>query len=184
MPDSSNRLPPSKVVARLHLVAKLGLWAGISSGLLFTAILFYLDHDPGGNYASMFNSLMMTRKQLEPALMTSGTILLAMTGLVTWMIALYSTYRIAGPLHQFTQTLIRQIKNGPCSVGQLTGTGELKNEHLRLAGAANRLQFHYDSLSERVDSALVLLNSGKPDLGDEFKHHMQKFKELDELVKL
>ncbi|HAT50903.1 MAG: hypothetical protein HQL07_14170 [Nitrospirae bacterium] len=187
MPDATSTVEPASspvMVAHLHLVAKLALWTGLSSGLVFSAILYYLDYAPGLSYASMFHSLIMTRQQLKPALITSGSILLAMTGLVTWLIAVYSTYRVAGPLHQFTQNLILQIENGPCTVDGLTDSGDLENEQLRLAGAANRLQYHYDSFSELVDLALGQLELEQPNLGDGLKHNLKKIKELDSLVKL
>lgn len=187
MPDATSTVEPTSppaVVVHLHLVAKLALWTGLSSGIVLTAILYYLDYAPDSSYASMFHSLIMTRQQLRPALITSGSILLAMTGLVTWLIAIYSTYRVAGPLHQFTQNLILQIENGPCTVGDLTGSDNLKNEQLRLAGAANRLQYHYDSFSELTDLALAQLELEQPNLGDGLKHNLQKIKELDSLVKL
>ncbi|HIJ84999.1 MAG TPA: hypothetical protein HPQ00_12460, partial [Magnetococcales bacterium] len=148
--DPQTRSSPT-MIAHLHLVAKLSLWTGLSSGIVFAAVLFYLDIGQGNDYASLFHSLVMTRHHLKPVLLISGALLLASTGVVTWMIAIYSTYRVAGPLHQFTQTLKRQIEDGPCSVGHLRGTGDLESERLRLAGAANRLQYHYDGISELVD---------------------------------
>ncbi|MBF0420639.1 MAG: hypothetical protein HQL78_10805 [Magnetococcales bacterium] len=192
MPDSSltvesvnpHNHPPPAMVGHLHLVAKLALWTGLSSGIVFTATLLYLESTPGSDYASIFHSLIMTRQQLKPALVISGSVLLTLTGLITWMIAIYSTYRVAGPLHQFTLALMRQIENGPCSVGDLAGTDDLKNEHLRLAGAANRLQFHYDTLSELVDLIRVQLELEQPNLNDGLRHNLQKLKELDSLVKL
>lgn len=174
---------PPAIIARLHLVAKLSLWTGLSSSLAFAVVLFYLGRDQGSDYASVFHSLIMTRHQLKPVLFSSGTILLATTGLVTWLIAIYSTFRVAGPLYQFTQTLKKQIEDGPHAVPGIIATNDLQSERLRLAGAANRLQYHYDSISELVELANAQLNLGEPNLGDGLRNNLKRLKEIDSLVK-
>ncbi|MBF0427467.1 MAG: hypothetical protein HQL94_00980 [Magnetococcales bacterium] len=169
---------------RLQQVAKIALITGAVALLCLTATLYYLAGDRGTNYQEILSAYSMTKRQLVPALLLSGFVLITLTSLITWMIALYSTYRIAGPLHRFGLNLKRQIQEGPLPVEAFREGDWLQEEHLHFSAAASRLQYHYDSMSELTDLAMAELQLVEPDLGGGLTTTLQQLKELDHFVKL
>ncbi|MBF0126234.1 MAG: hypothetical protein HQM02_03390 [Magnetococcales bacterium] len=172
------------MVWRLQQVGKIALATGVIAGGCLLAMVFYLSGDGGDSYQEILSAYAMTRRHLGPALLLSGLALTTLIGLMTWMIALYSTYRVAGPVHRFSLNLKRQILEGPLPVEAFREGDFLQAEHLHYSAAANRLQYHYDSLSELTDLALAEQELPDPDLGGGLTATMRQMQALDRHVKL
>ena len=84
-------------------VAKIALLVSIASCATLLITLMFISNDAGESYGAIIYSNSLTRQQLGPAMMIAALVLVTITGLVTWFIALYSSFRIAGPLYRFTQ---------------------------------------------------------------------------------
>lgn len=184
--DRSNRRSSSSsaMVARVRRVGKAALLVSGILSLCIAIAIYFLTDSQGASYGDILRSLALTRSQLKPVLLLSGLVLVILTGIVTWLIAIYSTKRITGVLHHFTIYLQSQLENGPQMIKhQLPGDIRV-DEHARLAGGVNRLQFHYDAMSELVDLAAVQIDLPQPDMGSGLTKTISQLKELDAHVKL
>jgi hypothetical protein len=172
------------MVLRLQQVAKIALSTGVIAAVSLIGTVYYVSEQEGDNYLEILSAFAMTQRHLESALWLSGFALVALIGILTWIIALYSTYRVAGPLHRFNVNLKRQILEGPLPVDQFKEGDFLQEEHLHFSAAAHCLQYHYDSINELTDLALAEENLPDPDLGGGLTTTLKKMRELDNLVKL
>lgn len=169
---------------RLRQVAKIALLTSAAAAICLLAVIYYLVGADKTTYQEIFSSYTMTRRHLAPTLLLSGLALTMLIGLMTWLIALYSTFRVAGPVHRFSLNLKRQILEGPIPVEAFRQGDFLQVEHLHFSAAASRLQYHYDTISELTDLALAQLELDDPNVGGGLTTVLQRLKELDQLVKL
>lgn len=182
--QSSTAHSKSFAVWRLRQVAKIALltWGGAVVCLLVA--VWYLVGEEGRSYFGMLNLYVTSHRQLVPTLLLAGVALTALAGLTTWVAALYSTHRIAGPLARFSRNLKRQIQDGPLPLQQLQAGHLLQEEHLHYSAATSRLQYHYDSMSELTDLAVAQLALPTPNLGGGLTTTLQRLRDLGEQVKL
>ncbi|MEO5331412.1 MAG: hypothetical protein H7839_05260 [Magnetococcus sp. YQC-5] len=169
---------------RLRQVAKIALLTGGLAAVCLFVTIYYLVGKEGGNYQEIMSGYAMTRRHLAPALLVAGCVLIMLTGLMTWMIALYSTFRVAGPIYRFSLNLKRQIHEGPIPLEQLREGDFLQVEHLHFSAATSRLQYHYDTLSELTDLGMAQLQLPDPDLGGGLMATRHRLQEVERLVKL
>ncbi|MBF0629146.1 MAG: hypothetical protein HQL91_13090 [Magnetococcales bacterium] len=155
----------SIMVWRLRRMAAIALITAILTALgLLVAIHLLTDPTTGLSYREIFHAHAVKRAHLLPVLLIAGLILTTATGILTWLIALYSTFRVAGPLHRFSLNLDRQIHAGPLPLESFREGDLLRTEHLHFSGALNRLQYHYDLLNERIDHALIAAKDPDPQI--------------------
>ncbi len=169
---------------RLRQVAKLALLTGSLAGVCLLITIFYLSGKEGSSYLDIMSGYMMTRRHLVPVLLVSGLTLTVLTAVITWIIALYSTFRVAGPIYRFSLNLKRQIQDGPVSVDSFREGDLLQVEHFHFSAAASRLQYHYDSINELTNLAHAQLALSDPNLGGGLTTTLQRLQELERLVEL
>lgn len=174
------------IVLHFRTVGKISLYTGLVTAICLFFTVYYLAGSgaQGKDYSEIFSAYALTKKQLGTTMFISGMILVTITGVITWIIVLYSTFRVAGPLHWFSKNLDEQIMSGPVPVNKKRSGNRLHEEHLRFSGGASRLQLHYDAMSEWVDLAKVQLQLPETNLGGGLTETIKKLQELDRLVKL
>ncbi|MBF0156299.1 MAG: hypothetical protein HQL57_03835 [Magnetococcales bacterium] len=179
------RVRPTPLIA-LHLrrVGTIALVVGLLAvTALFVAVML-VGHDGGGTYGEIFQAHSLSRRQLGPVLLLAGLGLVAISALVTWLVVVYSSFRVAGPLHHFATSLEQEMILGPMPVERIRQEDLLQEEYWQFAVGAERLQAHYDAMSELVDLARVQLELAEPNMGDGLTKTLLRLKELERLVHL
>ncbi|MBF0283238.1 MAG: hypothetical protein HQL51_02135 [Magnetococcales bacterium] len=156
-------LPP--MVHRLRRVGRIALLVGMVALIALVGMLLLVASGRGEDYAAVIGNVSLSRRQLGPAMVLTGLIIVALGGVITWSIALYSTLRVAGPLFRFTKDLDRMIADGPLPPAKNREDDDLHKARHELAQAAGALQEHYDQISELTDLAAAQLQLKHPDLG-------------------
>ena len=97
-----------------------------------------LAGSPGVSYLQNVQSLAMTHRQLPMVMLAGGLTLAAGTGLTTWLITLYSSFRVAGPLYRFSRNLELGIETGRVPRIRIRGREEprIRTERRREAADA------------------------------------------------
>lgn len=132
-------------------VAKIALLVALAAGLGLLAAVFWVTDDQGANYASLIMSRSLTQQKLGPVMVVFGLLSVAVAALATWLIALYSSHRIAGPLFRFAQN-IRQILQQPFAAPlAIRKTDVLQQEWREFESAQTRLREHYGALRDALD---------------------------------
>jgi len=106
---------------RLKQFAWIALLIALLSAFVLGGLIYFLSGDTGSSYTDMIKAQQLSRAQLLPALWVAGLFLFSLVALITGFIALYSSFRVAGPLYRFARNLslsekhsIVGIREGDC----------------------------------------------------------------------
>ncbi|VAX13602.1 hypothetical protein MNBD_GAMMA24-1628 [hydrothermal vent metagenome] len=106
---------------RLKQLAWIALLIGLAAAIVLGGLVYFLSAKGGTSYIEMINAHRLSRSHLVPALWVAGLFLLSLVALITGFIALYSSFRVAGPLYRFARNLsvsekhsIIGIRQGDC----------------------------------------------------------------------
>ncbi|MEO5348093.1 MAG: hypothetical protein H7836_00355 [Magnetococcus sp. YQC-3] len=182
--EQENGLSLADLLAHFRMVGKVSLYTALATAICLLVVLYLLAGVGGESYLAIFDAHLLTRKQLGPVLLVSGLVLVTITAVITWIVVVYSTFRVAGPLYTLSQALDGLILDGSAMIRNRRSTDGLSDEHLRFSGGAKRLQFHYDCMHELVERALVQLAEQSPSSGEELTETINQLREFDRHVTL
>lgn len=189
MPDRAP--PPSHargdrhIFFHLKLVSQVALGIGVLAAASFLLLVATLKTDPFGHYADIIASFRLTRQNLLPATLLTALVLLTATGLVTWLVALYSSFRIAGPLYRFARNLEATIADGPGRpLRPIRRTDELHAEAAALRAASTALAQQYATMRSLVDRAQRELLLDVPDTDEHIRQVVRDLRAADAQVHL
>ena len=141
---------------RFKQFARISLLTGLAAAIVLGGLLYYLSVGNGASYAEMIKAHWLTRANLVPALWIAGLFLLSLAALITGVIALYSSFRVAGPLYRFAQNLavsekhsIIGIREGDC----------LQDVSRQLQESIHTLDVHKQAIRELTEKAADCLQS-------------------------
>jgi len=89
----------------LSMVARIALGTGLAAAVILVLTLAFAVDRSGATYAELVQAHAITQRNLGPAFLVGGLALASITGFLTWLICLYSSFRVAGPLFRFTRNL-------------------------------------------------------------------------------
>lgn len=157
--------PSHEPEIHIHLrwVASFALCVGViaTGGLILT--LFVLTDSSGTTYGELINSNSLVQSYLWPTLLISGCLLVAFTAVCTWLITLYSSFRIAGPLFRFSRNLETSIAIGSHKPIPIRDSDLLQKDAELLASTLVAVDAHYTNLRDEVALAIKQTRSGEVD---------------------
>jgi len=138
--------------ALFHLkwVGKIALLVALVAAVGLVAAVLGVSDDQTTSYTSLVVSRGMTQQKLMPVMWIFGLLCVFVAALTTWLIALYSSHRIAGPLFRFAQNIdaiLRQPFNVPMAIRK---TDVLQREWHEFDLAQARLRSHYGDLRDAL----------------------------------
>jgi len=165
----------------LKLVAKVSLGVGAVAVLSLLISLLLVSGPAEESYAAIIRSNSITNAHLGKVMLTIGLMLVAIAGVITWMIALYSSFRVAGPLYRFTQNLKLATASDSSRLIELRKGDALTEqaEHIKQAVAA--LREHYASVESAASAAAQALDR---DDATAYADAIARLKALDDKVRL
>jgi nitrate/nitrite-specific signal transduction histidine kinase len=146
---------------RLRLTARVAVSVSLVSAIALAIALYLLLRDqPAENYYQIIQSLTRSQERLTFAMVTVGALTILLAGLLTWIITLYSSHRVAGPLYRFSKNLELEIERGPVATTNLRKNDDFQALSNKLGRAAAGLSRYYgdqlalvDELSRNLESA-------------------------------
>lgn len=102
----------------LRRVARIALGIGAGAACVPAVTVFFLGDRSGACYDELIRSRSLNQQLLGPALAIGGLVLVAFSTALTWGIALYSSFRVAGPLFRLTRNLETAVARGPADLFQ------------------------------------------------------------------
>lgn len=137
----------------LKLVGKISLWFSLVSAVGLLAVV-WIAGSVNNDYIDQVQNLAASRRHL-PFIMFSGGLLLAIgTGISTWLITLYSSFRVAGPLYRFSKNLEAGLLQGEVPRVPIRATDQLQAESQLLQHAVSVLYQHYEALDRAAEQLL------------------------------
>lgn len=159
----------------LRLIAKISLAVAALAALALLALLTLIGADAGDSYGAIIRSRSLTREYLGVAMLAAGLMLIAATGVITWLIVLYSSHRIAGPLYRFSQNLKLAIASDSMQLIDLRQGDALVPQAAGVKLAVSTLREHYRAAKAASDQALAALGAGHAE------HYMEAIARLNAL---
>lgn len=153
--------PEGLRLLHLKLVGKVALSTGVLAAIILLFLVFFVSEDNGASYLEVIQSYTITRAHLRPVITLAALLLIMLVGLSVGFIALYTSFRIAGPLYRLTRNL---QATGPLAQHQ----GIRRDDALHgIAGemreSVDALERHYQRLRARVETALELASESDID---------------------
>jgi hypothetical protein len=161
MEMTPRRTDSPEILLQLRWVAKIALWVGAIAAAGLAIMLYVLTDTAGVSYGDLIKSNSAAQHHLGPSLLIGGFFLLGFTAVLTWMIALYSTFRVAGPLFRLTRNLEASISSGPGKPVPIRDSDGLRQEAALLEKSLAVLEAHYNELRADIDQALKSLDAGE-----------------------
>ena len=144
---------------RLRLVSRIALIVGGLACLGMVLVLTFITDKSGVTYETIIRSHSLSRQNLGPALLVVGLFLVAFSGVITYLISLYTGFYIAGPLFRFARNLEIFIAEGQVDPIPTRENDQLKQEEQQIKRSITKLQHHYGELRAATDAALIQLAS-------------------------
>lgn len=186
MKNSDSSIQPQQpyIVFHLNLVGKVALMVGALACAGLVLVLLFITDKSGASYGEIIRSNNFTRQSLGPAMLVAGLILVAFSAVITWLVSLYSSFRIAGPLFRFARNLEAMIESGPSAPVPIRRKDRLQVEGQQLSLSAARLQAHYGAMRDTTDRVAALLDSSDNAAREVLPVEIAKLKECDRHVLL
>lgn len=155
----SNDAP--EIISHLRWIARGAISIGAIAAVGLAITLNILTDGSGTTYGELIQSHSIVQAYLGSALLIGGFILVACTAVITWLIALYSSFRVAGPLYRFSRNLERAIARGPSRPIPIRKGDCLHRDALLLEHSLKAMETHYRELDEALNLALSDIEQGK-----------------------
>lgn len=166
-----------------HYLKTIGIVALAAGGLSFATlilVLLFIGDNAGSSYWDVVRTGNITRQSLGSAMLLAGLFLVSATAAITWLVSLYASFRIAGPLFRFSRNLEKLISSGAATPTPIRKEDLLQEETRRFARSVEQLQGHYREIGAAADHALAQIDSG----GHGLVQSLAKLRELDRRVRL
>lgn len=154
---------------------------GALSCLILLITLTLITDSAGDSYGYIIQSHALTRQYLGPAMVVAGLALISFSGLLTWLISLYSSFRVAGPLYRFS----RNFKQAMISDStELTGIRQgdcLQQQVNAIKQAVLALRDQRRAIQDAADEAVIALEAGD---AARYMATVARLKGLDEKYRL
>ena len=148
-----------EILFHLRWVAKIALLIGALAATGLVLMLYVLTDATGETYSALIESHSVAQYRLGWALLIGGFFLLAFSAILTWLITLYSSFRIAGPLFRLARNLATSVSQDPVKPIPIRVSDRLQAESAMLEGALGGLQSHYGAMRKEIDQALAQLDT-------------------------
>jgi len=145
----------------LKWVAKIAFLMAAAATVGLLVVVFLATDDKGVSYASIISSHSLTQQNLGPAMGLFALLLVLVAAVFTWLIALYASFRIAGPLFRFAQNLKTIIKDSFAVPLAIRQSDMLQQEWHEFETGQARLRSHYAQLRGALDKYRAALLQGK-----------------------
>lgn len=160
-----------------------GTVALVVGGLSFATLLLllaFISEKAGATYWDVVRSGSITHQSLGPGMLLAGLFLVGAAAVITWLISLYASFRIAGPLFRISRNIEVLIETGTATPTPIRKKDQLQKEMQQLVQGAEALQNHYREMKAATDNALALIDSGQHNLTPA----IEKLRELERRVRL
>lgn len=165
----------------LKLVAKISLAIGaIALAALLIALTLITDQR-GDSYSAIVQFQNLKSENLGKVMLLAGLVLISLTGLVTWLIALYSSFRIAGPLYRFSKNLELAAEDESAALIDLRTGDSLRQEAEMLKRTVQEVRAYQGALSAATGQAADALAAGD---ADGYAQALARLRMLDEKIRL
>ncbi|HZW12601.1 MAG TPA: hypothetical protein VFF81_05335 [Noviherbaspirillum sp.] len=163
----------------LKLVGKISLGVGTVAVLSLLFSLALVSGENGDSYTEIIRNNSITRAHLASVMLMIGLMLVAIAGVITWLIALYSSFRVAGPLYRFSKNLKLASSSNYAPLVNLREGDSLTEQAEHIKNAVSTLRNHYAQVERAAADGSSALANGD---AEAYAEAIARLKALDEKV--
>jgi len=145
-----------ETLERFKQFAWIALLTGLAAAVVLGSLIHFLSTEGGTNYSEIIRAHWLAQSHLAPALWIAGLFLLSLVALITGLIAIYSSFRIAGPLYRFARNLSVSEKHSIIGIRQ---DDCLQDVSRQLQDSIRSLDVHKQTILEQIKKAEACLQS-------------------------
>lgn len=159
-----NKEKPIEPVFSFRFQLKYSLVMVLGSILASLALFFYLDQGLGQSYFESLATLSALEESLPSHLVMSFGIQLVLIGLITFIIHLFVSHKIAGPVYRYELALSSILKNDLRYDVRTRNGDQLKSMVFALNEFIDSMRDIYTEVHSLHDLLDTELKNGSPDL--------------------
>ena len=118
------------------------------------------------------------------ALFVSGLLIIGLCGLVTWIVGIYSTFRVAGPLYHFTTNIDMELEQLTPPKIVIHSKDHMRREAEDLESTFTQVNNHYLRLGYTLNTLIQQLTDGADEDQVPTSDLIQRFLDEEENVRL
>jgi hypothetical protein len=180
---STNSDVTQSMQSHLSVIAKVAIGISLLSSLVLVITLFLVfAESEQGDYFQSIQATARNQDQLIIAMLIGGTLIILLAGLITWLITLYSSARVAGPLYRFAKNIEMEIESGPVAIIKLREEDGFQQLSSRLDQVVTEMNRHYGDQLLLVDRLEQSLTHNSADAG-RYSQLLQQLKVEQSVVK-
>lgn len=149
------------IFIHLKLVAKISLGVGTIAVLSLLISLALISGQADDSYLEIIRGNSITEAHLGRVMLTIGLMLVAIAGVITWLIVLYSSFRIVGPLYRFAQNLKLAGDSDSAALIDLREGDAMRKQEENIKAAVAALREHYACVETVSRQAFAALEKGE-----------------------
>jgi hypothetical protein len=165
----------------LKLVAKISLAIGAVAMIALVIALTMITEQSGASYSAVVQVQQLKSENLGKVMLLAGLVLVAITGLTTWLIALYSSFRIAGPLYRFSQNLQLATNDESAALIDIREGDSLRQEAEMIKQTVMTVRAYHAAVTTAARQASDALNAGDQ---TSYAQSIARLRMLDEKVRI
>lgn len=168
----------------LKWLAKIALSVAALAGIGLFLALFLITDGKGARYGRIILTDNLTHQNLGPAILVFALAMVLIASVVTWLISLYSSFRIAGPLFRFSQNLKNAIEHPLAVPMAIRKTDMLQREWQEFEASLATLGEHYHCLRTALEQAKLTLSADAESGPSALHEAVTRLRETERLVQL
>ncbi len=134
---------------RFKIISRITLATMLAAGLVLLVAVLLFEDEQGLDYLSLVQSYTVTEKNLDAMLIMAGLFLLFCVGTASWVLTLYASFRIAGPLFRMARNL--ELASSRRDLPGIRKRDCLQDVSQQLQTAVNMLHDHYACIGTQLD---------------------------------
>lgn len=169
------------IFIHLKLVAKISLATGVIAMIALIIALAMITNLSGEDYSANVQIQHLKSENLGKVMLMAGLVLVAITSLTTWLIALYSSFRVAGPLYRFSKNFQLATLDESAALVDIREGDSLRQEAEMIKQTVLTLRAHHAAVTDASRQALVAIAAGD-EIG--YAQSVSSLRMLDEKVRI
>lgn len=135
----------------LKIVLRIAALLTVLGALVMVFVVLAVGQTEQQGYLQSLSRLQISQERLMPLVLAAGLFLLTVSAFVTWLIALYSSFRIAGPLYRLTRNLEQELQQNSLERPMpIRSEDQLQTHGRLLREAVAALNDHYQDLGRQL----------------------------------
>lgn len=143
---------------QLKLISQLALGSTLVVAIALAVVLLFLSDESGMDYTHLLQSHRVTQQHLISGLIIGGLFLTLCIGLISWLLMLYGSFRVAGPLYRIRRNLEQAASlERPRAIRRRDCFQDVSSQ---LGQAVGSLHDHYADMGSQLDQFEAAMASG------------------------